>query len=62
MTTLVQTAQVEEGKANWPAVYEAENRGQDLKLVQYCHGAPGMVTALAKPARWEVNEEFGTTS
>jgi len=57
MTTLVQTAQVEEGKANWPAVYEAENRGQDLKLVQYCHGAPGMVTALASlPVG--VNEEF----
>jgi len=57
MTTLVQTAQVEAGKANWPAVYEAENRGQDLKLVQYCHGAPGMVTALASlPVG--VNEEF----
>jgi len=57
MTTLVQTAQVEAGKANWPAVYEAENRGQDLKLVQYCHGAPGMVTALASlPVG--VNEPF----
>ena len=52
MTTLVQTAQVEAGKANWPAVYEAENRGQDLKLVQYCHGAPGMVTALASLPVW----------
>ena len=57
MTTLVQTAQVEEGNANWPAVYEAETRGQDLKLVQYCHGAPGMVTALAS-LPIGVNEEF----
>lgn len=33
--------------ANWPAVYDPETLGQKPMLVQYCHGAPGMVTALA---------------
>ncbi|MBE9108531.1 LanC-like protein [Nodosilinea sp. LEGE 07298] len=47
MTTLVQTAQTEDGMANWPAVYDPETLGQKPMLVQYCHGAPGMVTALA---------------
>lgn len=46
MTTLVQTAQTEDGKANWPAVYNPEADPRPM-LVQYCHGAPGMVTALA---------------
>ncbi|MEO1145457.1 MAG: LanC-like protein [Cyanobacteria bacterium J06638_22] len=47
MTTLVQTAVTEDGKTNWPAVYEEAQPNPKLHLVQYCHGAPGMVTALA---------------
>ena len=33
--------------ANWPAVYKAADAKPALNLMQYCHGAPGMVTALA---------------
>ncbi|MBE9100940.1 lanthionine synthetase C family protein [Vacuolonema iberomarrocanum] len=47
MTTLVQTAVIEDSKANWPAVYNETQPKSDLQLMQYCHGAPGMVTALA---------------
>jgi len=47
MMTTVQTAVVDNSGANWPAVYDAEKRDQSLELVQYCHGAPGMVTALS---------------
>ncbi len=47
MTTLVQTAVTEETGSNWPAVYDAAHPNQAPKLLQYCHGAPGMVTALA---------------
>lgn len=43
--TLVANAHQEEGFANWRAI-----AGQDDRyLVQYCHGAPGMVTAFADP-------------
>ncbi|MBE9159382.1 LanC-like protein [Nodosilinea sp. LEGE 06152] len=56
MQTVVQTAVVEDDYANWPAIYDAE-KPQDLNLVQYCHGAPGMVTALA-PFPQGVNEDF----
>lgn len=45
METLVQTAVTDDSGANWPAVYQT-NR-PSLKLVQYCHGAPGMVASLA---------------
>ena len=57
MTTLVQTAVTEDGRANWPAVYDATNLNQALQLVQYCHGAPGMVTALALLPKG-INEQF----
>lgn len=59
MTTLVQTATVEDGKANWPAVYKEERPRQELQLVQYCHGAPGMVIALAALPK-DVNTQFDT--
>lgn len=57
MTTLVQTAVTEDDKANWSAVYDAANPSQTPKLVQYCHGAPGMVTALATLPRGS-NQQF----
>jgi lantibiotic modifying enzyme len=47
MMTVVRAAVTEDGKANWPAVYEAVHPDRTPNLVQYCHGAPGMVTALA---------------
>ena len=47
MLTLIQTAVTDDDGANWPAVYKAVAFKQIPKLVQYCHGAPGMVTALA---------------
>ncbi|MBD2122327.1 LanC-like protein [Trichocoleus sp. FACHB-262] len=57
MATVVQTAVTEEDKANWPAIYDADDSSQTPNLVQYCHGAPGMVTALALLPQG-VNEPF----
>lgn len=57
MNTLVQTAMTEDGGANWPPVYDREHPGQNLSLVQYCHGAPGMVTALALLPQG-INDQF----
>ena len=57
MTTLIQTAVIDNGMANWHAVYDAANPNNPPHLVQYCHGAPGMVTALAT-LPYGVNEEF----
>lgn len=47
MMTVVQTAVTEDDTANWSAVYDEAHPRQTPNLVQYCHGAPGMVTALA---------------
>ena len=57
MTTVVQTAVTDNDLANWHAVYDAANPKNLPKLVQYCHGAPGMVTALAILPHG-INEEF----
>ncbi|MEP0873667.1 LanC-like protein [Trichocoleus desertorum AS-A10] len=57
MATVVQTAVTEEDQANWPAIYDADDSSQTPNLVQYCHGAPGMVTALALLPQG-VNESF----
>lgn len=57
MTTLVQTAVNEENLANWSAVYDSAVPDKPPELVQYCHGAPGMVTALAMLPRG-INERF----
>ncbi|MEM1291675.1 MAG: LanC-like protein [Cyanobacteria bacterium P01_H01_bin.162] len=56
MLTLIQTAVTNDDGANWPAVYKAAAAKPTLKLVQYCHGAPGMVTALATLPQG--NEQF----
>ncbi|WP_299411667.1 LanC-like protein [Acaryochloris sp. IP29b_bin.148] len=57
MITVVQTAITEDGGANWSAVYDVANPSQTPQLVQYCHGAPGMVTSLAMLPKG-INEEF----
>lgn len=57
MMTVVQTALTDNNLANWHAVYDAANPSNPPKLVQYCHGAPGMVTALATLPH-DVNREF----
>jgi lantibiotic modifying enzyme len=45
--TAVQTAMVEDGAANWPPVAgEIPGRRTDW-LVQWCHGAPGVVVGLS---------------
>jgi lantibiotic modifying enzyme len=49
--TVINTATTTEGQANWVAVFEAADRIKTPNLVQYCHGAPGMVTALSKVPR-----------
>lgn len=46
--TVVNTATATDTYANWVAVFDAADRTQTPTLVQYCHGAPGMVTALSK--------------
>lgn len=57
MTTVVQTAVKGDNGANWPAVYDPARSGQTPNLVQYCHGAPGMVTALAMLPKG-IDEQF----
>ncbi|HEY9749675.1 MAG TPA: LanC-like protein [Allocoleopsis sp.] len=57
MATVVQTAVMEADQANWPAIYDAAHPSEAPHLVQYCHGAPGMVTALALLPQG-VNEPF----
>lgn len=57
MITTVHTATANQNGANWPAVYDETKPGQNLKLMQFCHGAPGMVTALATLPQGS-NEEF----
>lgn len=57
MTTVVQTAVAENDLANWAAVYEPADPNKTPKLVQYCHGAPGMVTALAMLPKG-INQKF----
>ncbi|MFQ6022594.1 MAG: LanC-like protein [Acidiferrobacterales bacterium] len=44
--TLAKTAFEDANHVNWPAVWSSTHL-QRPHLVQYCHGAPGMVTALA---------------
>lgn len=43
-STVVRTAIVDEEMANWPVVFGEKK----TNLVQHCHGAPGMITALAR--------------
>jgi hypothetical protein len=45
--TLRATAMLEGDAANWPPSIEAPGSGPHKILVQWCHGAPGIVTALA---------------
>jgi lantibiotic modifying enzyme len=49
--TVINTATTTEALANWVAVFDESDRTQTPNLVQYCHGAPGMVTALSKLPR-----------
>ncbi|TNE42807.1 MAG: hypothetical protein EP347_00100 [Alphaproteobacteria bacterium] len=48
------TAEQEDGLVNWPPVVGAPNDGGSKILVQWCHGAPGMIINL--------NSLFGTGS
>jgi len=45
--TVTTTALVEDDYANWPQSIGQARPGRTELLVQYCHGAPGMVTCLA---------------
>jgi lantibiotic modifying enzyme len=58
METAVNTARVDNAHANWPGVFDASPRAPvPPRLVQHCHGAAGMITALGKlPVRQ--NEAF----
>jgi Lanthionine synthetase C-like protein len=40
------TAQVDDGAVNWPPELRATG-GAQKRLVQWCHGAPGVITSLA---------------
>ncbi len=45
--TLRATAKFEQGAVNWPPGTFAPRPGRPGMLMQWCHGAPGVVTALA---------------
>lgn len=45
--TLERTAVREDHRANWPQNIGQHRAGRTQPLVQYCHGAPGMITPLA---------------
>lgn len=45
--TFLMTAVRRDGRASWWPQVGVARRGRDKLLVQWCHGAPGMVTALA---------------
>jgi lantibiotic modifying enzyme len=49
--TVLATATCDERHANWVAVFEPSDHAKSPQLVQHCHGAPGMVTALSKLPR-----------
>ncbi len=44
--TLQATAVEEGGLVNWPQWIGAERTGRDQWLLQWCHGAPGVITSL----------------
>ena len=46
--TLDATAQIEDGLANWPQSVGPPRPGRTAPLVQICHGAPGVIVALAR--------------
>jgi lantibiotic modifying enzyme len=46
--TVINTATSNDRHANWVAVFEESDRTKAPQLVQHCHGAPGIVTALSK--------------
>jgi hypothetical protein len=45
--SLCATAILENGGVNWPPVVEAPSTGRTKILLQWCHGAPGIVTGLS---------------
>jgi hypothetical protein len=48
--TLDATARLEPGVANWPQSVGPPRPGRTAPLVQICHGAPGVIVALARLA------------
>lgn len=57
MSTVVNTAYSDEKYANWPAVFDASPDAVPPRLLQHCHGAAGMITALSKMPVG-INEDF----
>ena len=45
--TALRTARIDGGLANWHDVHGEHHAANRAPLVQHCHGAPGMVTALS---------------
>jgi lantibiotic modifying enzyme len=57
--TLLATAHRQDGMANWSPHVDVPRRGRDEILVQWCHGAPGMITSLARlPSDPDVDRIF----
>jgi len=50
LATLKRFAVVEDGRANWPSVAGGALASNDRIRVQWCHGAPGVLTALSAAA------------
>jgi lantibiotic modifying enzyme len=57
MLTVINTAKTTETQANWAAVFDEADRIKTPNIVQYCHGAPGLVIALSKMPRG-INARF----
>ena len=47
VATLRATARIEDGGVNWPSTLQVARPGASPFLMQWCHGAPGIVSALS---------------
>jgi len=56
--TLVTTAMPDGDLANWSPHVGAPRKGREAILVQWCHGAPGMILGLAGPPRDDIDDLF----
>jgi hypothetical protein len=50
LSALKRFAVLEDGRANWPGIAGASLVSKDRVRVQWCHGAPGVLTALSDAA------------
>jgi hypothetical protein len=54
--TVKASAKVSDGLANWPPAIGKPRAGRDAMVVQFCHGAPGIIASVATLPDPELNE------